>query len=90
MFVPTVVAHINENLLALEAVLADIQTLYLDQGINLGDCVSGPLWPHKLVTCSWRRTASSSAAIAIGDHDLARIGGSDWYAHSELIVDHRQ
>jgi predicted phosphodiesterase len=41
-----VIADIHANLPALEAVLADIERRAFDRMINLGDCVSGPLWPH--------------------------------------------
>jgi predicted phosphodiesterase len=41
-----VIADIHANLPALEAVLADIAARKADQTINLGDCVSGPLWPR--------------------------------------------
>jgi predicted phosphodiesterase len=40
-----VIADIHGNLPALEAVLADIARRGADRTINLGDCVSGPLWP---------------------------------------------
>jgi len=41
-----VIADIHGNLLALEAVLADIARQGAEHTINLGDCVSGPLWPR--------------------------------------------
>src|SRR5206468_2220606 len=43
-----VIADIHGNLPALEAVLADIQCRGVDRTINLGDCVSGPLWPREV------------------------------------------
>jgi predicted phosphodiesterase len=43
----SVVADIHGNLLALEAVLEDIRRRAADCTINLGDCVSGPLWPRE-------------------------------------------
>ena len=39
-----VLADIHGNLPALEAVVADLQNRRADQIVNLGDCVSGPLW----------------------------------------------
>jgi predicted phosphodiesterase len=42
-----VIADIHGNLPALEAVLADIAQRGADRIINLGDCVSGPLWPRE-------------------------------------------
>jgi predicted phosphodiesterase len=38
-----VIADIHGNLPALEAVFVDIERRDVDQIINLGDCVSGPL-----------------------------------------------
>jgi hypothetical protein len=43
-----VIADIHGNLPALEAVLADIQHRNVERTINLGDCVSGPLWPREV------------------------------------------
>jgi predicted phosphodiesterase len=40
-----ILADIHGNVLALEAVLADLKHRKVDQFVNLGDCVSGPLWP---------------------------------------------
>ena len=43
-----VIADIHGNLPALEAVIADIRCREVDCTINLGDCVSGPLWPREV------------------------------------------
>lgn len=60
-----VIADIHGNLLALEAVLADIAARGVDLTVNLGDCVSGPLWP--------RETAERLMALGLptvrGNHD---------------------
>ncbi|WP_443969852.1 metallophosphoesterase family protein [Sphingobium sp. CR28] len=40
-----VLSDIHGNLPALEAVLADIERHGVDQIVNLGDSLSGPLWP---------------------------------------------
>ena len=42
-----ILADIHGNVLALEAVLADLKLRNVDQVVNLGDCVSGPLWPRE-------------------------------------------
>jgi predicted phosphodiesterase len=42
-----ILADIHGNVLALKAVLADLEHRNVDQVINLGDCVSGPLWPRE-------------------------------------------
>jgi len=39
------IADIHGNLLALEAVLANIARRGIREIVNLGDLVSGPLWP---------------------------------------------
>ena len=42
-----VISDIHGNLLALEAVLEDLKHASPDLIVNLGDCVSGPLWPEE-------------------------------------------
>ena len=44
-----ILADIHGNVLALEAVLTDLQSRKVDKFANLGDCVSGPLWPRETV-----------------------------------------
>ncbi|QCK86546.1 metallophosphoesterase family protein [Phreatobacter aquaticus] len=60
-----VIADIHGNVLALDAVLADIAARDLTRIVNLGDCVSGPLWP--------RETAERLMALDLptvrGNHD---------------------
>lgn len=42
-----VIADVHGNLRALEAVLADIRSRGADVIVNLGDCVTSPLWPRE-------------------------------------------
>lgn len=42
-----VISDIHGNLLALEAVLADIKRRGADATVNLGDCCTSPLWPRE-------------------------------------------
>jgi predicted phosphodiesterase len=42
-----VISDVHGNLRALEAVLADITTRGVDLTVNLGDCVTSPLWPKE-------------------------------------------
>ncbi|MCC6716425.1 MAG: metallophosphoesterase family protein [Acetobacteraceae bacterium] len=42
-----IISDIHGNLLALEAVLKDITTRAVDDTINLGDWIAGPLWPRE-------------------------------------------
>jgi predicted phosphodiesterase len=44
-----ILADIHGNFLALEAVLADLKHRKVDCIVNLGDCVSGPLWPRETI-----------------------------------------
>jgi predicted phosphodiesterase len=60
-----VIADIHGNLLALEAVLADIAARGITQVIDLGDCVSGPLWPAE--TCE--RLMALGFPTVRGNHD---------------------
>ena len=60
-----VIADIHGNLLALDAVLADIAARGIPLVIDLGDCVSGPLWPAE--TCE--RLMSLGFSTVRGNHD---------------------
>jgi predicted phosphodiesterase len=42
-----ILADIYGDVLALQAVLADLEHRKVDEVVNLGDCVSGPLWPRE-------------------------------------------
>ena len=42
-----IISDIHGNLRALEIVLADIQHRDVDATVNLGDCVTSPLWPRE-------------------------------------------
>ena len=64
----------------------------VDRTINLGDCVSGPLWPREVCDL----LMASSSLVIRGNHDRwvsgpdpASMGPSDRYAHSNLGADHR-
>ena len=88
-----VIADIHGNMPALEAVLADIQRRRVDRTINLGDCVSGPLWPREVCDL----LMASSSLVIRGNHDRwvsgpdpASMGPSDRDAHSNLGADQRQ
>ena len=87
-----VIADSHGNLLAVESVLADIERRDVDRTINLGDCVSGPLWPREVCDLLIVRDDLNIR----GNHDRwasgpdpARMGASDRYACSQLNQDHR-
>lgn len=81
-----VIADIHGNLLALQAVLADIARRGADVTIDLGDCVSGPLWPAETFELLQRLALPTVR----GNHDralaepAATLGASDAYAVSQL------
>ncbi len=88
-----VIADIHGNVLALDAVLADLERRGgADTVVNLGDCVSGPLWPRetieRLMALTWptvrgnhdRRTASDPLDV---------MGPSDRFAYDLLTPEQR-
>lgn len=89
-----ILADIHGNRLALDAVLADLAA----QGgagaiVDLGDCVSGPLWPAETA----RRLAGLRALTVRGNHDRAvaltareAMGPSDAFAHDALSPEERE
>jgi predicted phosphodiesterase len=80
------ISDIHGNLPALDAVLADIAASGADRTVNLGDIVSGPLWPAA--------TADRLMALALptirGNHERQLLGArqpagaADAYAAGEL------
>lgn len=82
-----VIADTHGNLPALEAVLADIARRGVSEIVDLGDCVSGPLWPRE--TCEV--LMARGFPTVRGNHDrwvatfaLADLSASDRYTHGEL------
>lgn len=82
-----VIADIHGNILALEAVLADLERQRIDLVVDLGDCVSGPLWPKetldRLKTLD-APTVRGNHDRLVGEGDRADIGPSDAYAYDAL------
>jgi predicted phosphodiesterase len=81
-----VIADTHGNVLALEAVLEDIARRGVGATFDLGDCVSGPLWPAETFELLQRLQLPTVR----GNHDraladgLATLGASDAYAVSQL------
>src|SRR5580704_15527000 len=82
-----VIADMHGNLAALEAVLADVARRGVTRIVNLGDCVSGPLWPRE--TCAF--LMARGFPTVRGNHDrwvatfaAADMYPSDRYAFGEL------
>ena len=82
-----VLADIHGNLPALEAVIIDLAERHVDAVVDLGDCVSGPLWPRETLDLLRRMRWPTVR----GNHDrwvtageAAALGPSDRYARSAL------
>jgi predicted phosphodiesterase len=87
-----IIADIHGNMPALEATLADIPHRDTDRTINLGDCVSGPLWPREvcdLLMASGNLTIRGNHDRWVSGLDPSRMGASDRYAYSQLDAHHR-
>jgi len=87
-----VIADVHGNALALEAVLKDACSLGFDHLIDLGDSVSGPLWPAE----TFAMLADAGARGVRGNHD--RVVGcdaqegmpsTDAFAHARLDASQR-
>ena len=88
-----VIADIHGNILALEAVLADLARRGgADRVINLGDCVSGPLWPRetmeRLEALGWP-TVRGNHDRRVANDPLEEMGPSDKFAHDRLTPEQR-
>ena len=81
------VSDVHGNLPALEAVVADIRRRGVDQIVNLGDSVSGPLLPLEtaqyLIAQGWL-TLSGNHERQLLTHGPEHRSASDEYAHSQL------
>ncbi|MCB8820318.1 metallophosphoesterase family protein [Microvirga rosea] len=82
-----VLSDIHGNVLALDAVLEDLDRRKPDRIVNLGDCVSGPLWPQETM----ERLDRLEAVTIRGNHErqLATLppdamGASDRFAYNVL------
>ncbi len=60
-----VISDVHGNLRALEAVLADISRRDPDVTVNLGDCVTSPLWPRE----TFELLATFAFPTVRGNHD---------------------
>jgi predicted phosphodiesterase len=81
------VSDIHGNLLALEAVVTDIQKRQVDCVINLGDHLSGPLWPYEtaqfLMKQNWVQIAGNHDRKLV-QQDPKEHSPSDRYAYQFL------
>ncbi|MBI3410976.1 MAG: metallophosphoesterase family protein [Planctomycetes bacterium] len=86
-----VIADVHGNLPALEAVAADMVARGISRVVNLGDHVSGPLWPREtadfLMHQPWTAIAGNHDRQLAFD-DPAGHGRSDKYAYERLTPEH--
>ncbi|MEM5582150.1 metallophosphoesterase family protein [Roseibium sp. AS2] len=87
-----VISDIHGNVLALEAVLADIRAEAPDIIVNLGDCVSGPLWPEEtaaiLRETNWPTVRGNHDRIVLDD-PVEKMGPTDAFAAERLSAESR-
>lgn len=89
-----VIADIHGNVAALDAVLADLDKRGgADLIVNLGDCVSGPLWPRE----TFERLEKLGAPTVRGNHDRRvaeevsdDMWPSDRFANEQLTPQQRE
>jgi predicted phosphodiesterase len=88
-----VLSDIHGNILALDAVLADLARRDAQLVVNLGDCASGPLWPRETM----ERLAGLALPTVRGNCDRAvgllnpqSLGASDRFAYDRLVNDERR
>lgn len=85
-----VLSDIHGNLPALEAVVADAEARGCDVFVNLGDTLSGPLWPVEtadyLMARDWPTIAGNHErqVLTLG---LDRMGESDLFARKRLNLE---
>lgn len=82
-----VISDIHGNLRALETVHREIKAAAPDLIVNLGDCLSGPLWPEETA----QYLAAHGWPTVRGNHDrelaetpTAELGESDAFSHRHL------
>lgn len=88
-----VLTDIHGNLPALEAVIADANACGCTRFVNLGDSLSGPLWPAEtadlLIDLDWPTIAGNHERQLL-TIDRARMGASDAFARDGLSDRHLQ
>ena len=87
-----IISDIHGNLVALEAVLADLKTRAPDAVVNLGDCVTSPLWPRE--TFEFLQTLKLPTVRGNHDRWLAEMPPDEKsptvrFAHSALTAAQR-
>lgn len=86
-----VLSDVHGNLLALEAVLADLVRRSPDLTVNLGDCLAGPLQAHdtaEVLLALEMPTISGNHERQMLTQTLAEMGASDRHAAHALRAEH--
>lgn len=87
-----VLSDIHGNLPALEAVIADARAQGCGAFLNLGDCLSGPLWPAEtadlLIAHAWPTIAGNHERQLLAPR--TEMGASDAFAAQRLSDAHRR
>lgn len=82
-----VLSDIHGNLIALEKVVQDIERRDVDLVVNLGDHISGPLWPKETLDClkdqDWVQIRGNHERQLL-TQEQEEMGASDQYAHQTL------
>lgn len=85
-----ILSDIHGNIIALEKVVEDLERRQVDRVVNLGDHVSGPLWPQETI----RFLKAQNWLQILGNHDRKLItqdqkdhGLSDSYAFQRFNKD---
>jgi len=84
------VADVHGNLPALEAVVADLARRRIDAVVNLGDHVSGPLWPRETARALMQREWTHIAGNCdrqVAQMEPSKLGPSDRFAAERLEAD---
>jgi predicted phosphodiesterase len=88
-----IISDVHGNLAALVAVLADIKARGVDTTINLGDCVTSPLWPRE----TFEALQSLALPTVRGNHDRwieeypeQRLSSAGRFARDALTAEQRR
>lgn len=84
------VADIHGNLPALETVIEDLARRGIDMVVNLGDHVSGPLWPRETARALMQREWTHIAGNCdrqVAQIEPSKLGPSDRFAAERLEAD---
>jgi len=85
-----ILSDIHGNLPALEAVVADAEAQGCNAFVNLGDILSGPLWPNEtadyLMARDWPTIAGNHERQVL-TQPIDRMNDSDLFARKRITID---